>query len=55
MNEQELWSKFKKDGRLEDYLEYRRHLEMNAAMDLGRNDEVQHLGFGDTDNRHRGV
>lgn len=53
MDEQELWMKFKKDGKLEDYLEYRRHLEMNSAMDLGRNDEVQHLGIGDKDNRYR--
>lgn len=55
MNEQELWIKFKKDGKLEDYLEYRRHLEMNAAMDLGRNDEVQHQRVSNKDNRYWGV
>lgn len=47
MDEHELWIKFTKDGKLEDYLEYRRHLEMNASMDLGRNDEVQHIGLSD--------
>ena len=50
MDIQELWDKFAQDGRIEDYLEYRRHLEMTAQMDLGRTDDAKRTRLGDKGN-----
>ncbi len=47
MDEHELWLKFTKDGKIEDYLEYRRHLEMSAQADLGKVNEIQYGGARD--------
>ena len=53
MNAEELWKKFTADGRLEDYIEYRRHLEMQGELDLGTSDEIQRKSLGAPGNEYR--
>ncbi len=53
MDEHELWLKFTKDGKVEDYLEYRRHLEMNAMADLGKTNEIHYNGIGNPNTGYR--
>ncbi len=39
MDEKELWEKFTTDGKVSDYLEYRKHLDMLGKMELKLCDE----------------
>lgn len=47
MDSQELWEKFTRDGKIDGYLEYRRHLEMQAESELKLCDENQRPGACD--------
>ena len=47
MDEKELWERFKRDGKVEDYLEYRRYLDMLGKMELDQSEQNQYTGIGD--------
>ena len=53
MDEQELWARFKTDGSVEHYLEYRRHLDMLAESELKLCDENKCGGACDKGTEYR--
>ena len=53
MDEKELWEKFKKDGKIDNYLEYRKHLDMLGETELKLCDENKCSGFGDKRTEYR--
>lgn len=55
MDSQELWEKFTRDGKIDGYLEYRRHLEMQAEAELKLCDENQRPGACDKRTERGGI
>lgn len=53
MDEQQLWEKFRQDGKIDHYLEYRRHLDMLAESELKLCDENQRTGSCDQGTEYR--
>ena len=55
MDEKELWEKFAADGKVDNYLEYRKHLEMQGKMELKLCDENKCGGLSDKRTEYRGI
>ena len=53
MDEKELWEKFAADGKVDNYLEYRKHLEMQGKMELKLCDENKCGGLSDRRTEYR--
>ena len=53
MDEKELWEKFAADGKVDNYLEYRKHLEMQGKMELKLCDENKCGGLSDKRTEYR--
>ena len=53
MDEKELWEKFAQDGKIDNYIEYRKHLEMLSKTELELCDENKCIGHCDKRTEYR--